>query len=258
MTFHLIGTGNTAWFLAKKLSAAGHICLGLYGRNKEYASLLANEMKCSMHAGLSEIADDADCCLIAITDAAIQDVAARLSFKNTTLVHTAGSIEKAALDSATPNNGVIWPVYSIIKTDIPTHRNIPCVWEASSERAKGVIHEIAYSFSDILYQADSEQRKWLHLTAVISNNFTNHLLAISDEICERHNLPLSLLQPILSQTVERITTTKPVLMQTGPAKRGDDNIIQKHIAMLVDNEDWQAVYNTLSTSIENMYKVHNK
>lgn len=258
MTYHLIGTGNTAWFLAKKLSAAGHICRGIYGRNTDSAAELAREIDSRVLIHLSDIADDADCCIIAITDSAIADVAGQLSFQHTTLVHTAGSIEKKVLENAARNTGIVWPIYSIIKTDIPSHRNIPCVWEASPGTATSVVTELIKSFSDTTYHADSQQRKWLHLTAVFSNNFTNHLLAICDDICTKHNLPLSLLLPILNQTIERISTHKPAEVQTGPAKRGDHNIINKHLEMLSGNTNWQEIYRTLSASIENMYKAGKK
>jgi len=32
MNYSIIGTGNVAWFFAKRLKEAGHNCMGIYGR----------------------------------------------------------------------------------------------------------------------------------------------------------------------------------------------------------------------------------
>lgn len=258
MKFSIIGTGNTAWFMAKRLTDAGNTCLGIWGRNQASAELLAQSINAKPYSTISEISEENDICFIAVTDSAIPVITSQLNFTNTTLVHTAGSVDINVLEQAAKNYGVLWPVYSIVKTDLPQHRNIPCIWEGNNHTANEAVEAAAKAISDITYHADSEQRKWLHLSAVMSNNFTNHLLAICDELCDRHNIPLQLLLPILSQTVNRISSQRPADVQTGPAKRGDSSIINKHISMLSSEPLWQDIYRTLSTSIENMYKESKK
>ena len=93
----------------------------------------------------------------------------------------------------------------------------------------------------------------MHLTAVLSNNFTNHLFAVSEKLCEEQNLPFSLLLPIIQQTVSRLSNTTAYTQQTGPAKRNDGIVLQNHVNMLEKHPEWQKLYEVLSESIKQMY-----
>ncbi len=254
MTYRIIGTGNTAWFMATKLSSAGHTCLGIYGRNNDNAAELANAVNANPYNITSPVADDADVCIIAISDYAIADVALQLKFDKTVLVHTAGAVDINAISGSAQHSGVIWPLYSIVKNNLPVERNIPTICEASTSHAKEIIHAVTASFTDITYDADSNNRKWLHLSAVMSNNFTNHLFAISEKLCAEHNLPFSLLLPIIQQSVSRLDSSTAFAQQTGPAKRGDNQTMDKQMQMLQDHPEWQKIYASLNASIAEMYQ----
>ncbi len=253
MLFSIIGTGNMAWFMAKRLSSAGHTCLAVYGRNQLAVTELAHEVNATPVYKLEDIKDNADACIIAISDHEIEHIASLISLPHTVLVHTAGAIDSNLLAKAGPNYGVLWPAYSLLKSDLPTHRNIPCIWEASNARAKEVISVLASSLSDTVYEAGSQQRKWLHLCAVLGNNFTNHLMAVCERICEEQQLPFALLQPILRQTFDKVQTHHPYDVQTGPAKRNDNLTLKAHIALLQQHPEWQELYEAISHSITEMY-----
>jgi predicted short-subunit dehydrogenase-like oxidoreductase (DUF2520 family) len=258
MTFTIIGTGNMAWFLAKRLTAAGHQCVGVYGRNPQEAELLASSITVNPFKSLNDITDgQADMCFLTLSDYSIQSIAMRLFLESTVVVHTAGSVDMKVLAPASKDHAVLWPVYSIQKHNISMSREIPCAWEASSPKAKRFILSIAHGITDVLFEASGEQRRWLHMTAVISNNFINHLMAICEQICAAQNLPFSTLHPIIEQTFENIKHQSPYNAQTGPAKRGDKPTVDKHIAQLQSHPEWQQVYKVLSASIEHMYKVDN-
>lgn len=254
MTYTLIGTGNTAWFLSTKLAAAGHICAGIFARNLKNAELLANAINSKAYSLNVTAIPETDCCIIAVSDYAIANVAAQLKFENTVVIHSAGAIDINILTTTSNKYGVLWPIYSIVKNNLPEERNIPSVWEASDPDTASVIHTIAQSYTDVIFQADSTKRKWLHLTAVMSNNFTNHLFAISEKLCEEQQLPFSLLLPIIQQSIQRLNTNSAFSQQTGPAKRNDNVIIAKHLEMLDNHPEWQKLYDDISRSIMAMYK----
>ncbi|MEZ5016020.1 MAG: DUF2520 domain-containing protein [Flavipsychrobacter sp.] len=253
MNFNIIGTGNIAWFFAERLTQAGHQCIGVYGRNKNNAKQLTDSINSSIIENISDIDDSADCCFLAVSDNAIKDIAHQLSFQHTILVHTAGSVKREVLTSAAPHNAVIWPIYSINKQNIPQHKDIPIAIEVSDDKVDHIISGLISSITDQLFSVSSEQRSWLHLSAVLSNNFTNHLLAISEQICKEQELPFAALYPIIHQTVERLQTQSPYSTQTGPAIRKDMGTIKKHMDMLSSNTSWQKVYESITTSIDNSY-----
>lgn len=253
MTFYIVGTGNTAWFLATRLVKSGHTCKGVYGRNIVHATELADAVNAPSLDRISDIKDDADACILAITDHAITEVASGFSFKHTVLIHTAGSVSREALEPYAENAGVLWPIYSIVRDNLPLHNNVPIAVTGNNAYTDHILQQLASSVTDISYTVSWEQRQWLHLCAVLCNNFTNHMMAVSEEICHSQHIPFSLLYPIISQTADRVSQASPRVLQTGPAKRGDMITIEKHLQLLQQNQDWQELYKALTASIDKMY-----
>jgi predicted short-subunit dehydrogenase-like oxidoreductase (DUF2520 family) len=255
MTFSIIGTGNIAWVFGSTLVTAKHHCTGVYARDAEAAAKLAQALRSDKHGSIADVDDGvADICLLAVSDTAISEVAAKLSLKQTILVHTAGAVEIDAIRQAANERAVLWPVYSILKNNPPNHRQIPCAWEASSDKAKRLVPALAHAITDILFEATYEQRKWLHLSAVIGNNFANHLMAICEQICKEHNLPFSTLVPIIEQTFDRIKQASPTELQTGPAIRNDISTLSDQVNMLEQHPAWQTIYIAISDSIRAGFK----
>lgn len=254
MTFSIIGTGNTAWFIATRLAAAGHICVGIYGRNVKAAEQLSSVINAPAYTLTDGIKDAGEVCIIAISDHAINEIVQQFRFTDTVLLHTAGAVDAAILSSAATHYGVIWPIYSIVKDNLPAERNIPTIWEAATPQAKEKITGLLPALTDITYEADYEKRKWLHLTAVFSNNFANHLFAITQKLCAENDLPFNLLLPIAQQTVSRLSTGNAYTLQTGPARRGDEVTLQKHLQLLASYPVWQKLYREISESIGKMYR----
>jgi predicted short-subunit dehydrogenase-like oxidoreductase (DUF2520 family) len=252
MTYTLIGTGNMAWFLASRLAGKGFECKGVYGRDMAAAELLAEELFTETIPDLNSIPDTYDCCIVAVSDKAVGNIVSQLNLKETVVIHTAGVVSLENIDFT--HKAVVWFIYSISKTSLPNHRAIPAVIEASTPKAMEAVRSIAMEMSDIVQEASFHQREWLHLTAVFANNFTNHLLAISEKACQEQELPFTLLKPILYQTFDRIEASSAVDLQTGPARRGDEKTMNRHLEMLGKYPHWRKIYEAASASIEDMYK----
>ena len=155
MTFSIIGTGNIAWFFGNRLVAGRHKCTGVYSRNIDAAKEMAGALIADRFGAIADIGDDtADICFLAVSDSAIAQVAKQLSFKNTVLVHTAGAVGLDSISGAANDCAVLWPVYSILKTNMPNHRNIPCAWEASTPKAEKYIQSIGHAITDVLFEAN--------------------------------------------------------------------------------------------------------
>ena len=71
---------------------------------------------------------------------------------------------------------------------------------------------------------DSKQREKIHIAAVISCNFTNHMLTISEKLMKDNDLDFDLLKPLIKETVNKALVNSPKKVQTGPAyKKGFKN-----------------------------------
>ena len=255
MTFSIIGTGNIAWFYGKRLAAAGHRCKGIFARDSVATKELADALLSSKYGAISDIRDEeADVCFLAVSDRAIAEVAKKISFKKTVLVHCAGAQDLDIISASAPDHAVLWPVYSILRNSLPAHRDIPCAWEASTDKARRYLLEMAHAITDNLFEAKGPQRRWLHLSAVFTNNFVNHLMAINEQICRENDLPASTLQPIINQTFDKLKHSSPFAVQTGPAIRKDMATVEQHKALLSAHPAFLKVYEALTDSILEMYR----
>lgn len=254
MTFTIVGTGNIAWFFSKRIMAAGHKCMGVFGRNMSKTKELADALLCERSGTIDTLDDEmADICFLAVSDKALSEVTSQLNFTNTILVHMSGATPMSKLQVAASNYGVLWPIYSIQKGNTPSHRNIPTAWEANTPKAKRFILEMGHALTDQLFEAKQEQRQWLHLSAVMTNNFINHLMAMNEQICTENNLPVNTLMPLIEQTFEKIKGGSPKSLQTGPAIRKDDATIESQIALLENKPHFKQVYEAITASIKHMY-----
>ncbi|MES2478785.1 MAG: Rossmann-like and DUF2520 domain-containing protein [Bacteroidota bacterium] len=254
MTFSIIGTGNMAYFLAEELSAAGHKFIGIWGRNTLAANKIAIQYPTLVYSSLQDIKDEEEhYCFIAIKDTAIAEIAAQLNFKHTTLIHTAGASPLQLLGNQTKHTGIFWPIYSIVADNLKTIKDIPIAIQGNNPQTENAILDLAKSITDKAFIANEEQRTHLHLAAVFANNFSNHLMAIAQEICIKQHLSFDYLKPIVEQTFERLKTKPAKNLQTGPAIRDDKMTMQKHIDLLKSNPEWALLYQSLSNSIRKMY-----
>ncbi len=251
MNYAIIGTGNTAAFLLARLSLAGHTCSGIWGRSVDAAASLAREAMVPQFMQLAEIPDGVDVCILAVADDAIAEVASGFAFRQTVLLHCAGSIDAAVLAAGAQEYGVLWPVFSLRRDAPPAHNGFPCVWEAVGKRAQRVVSNLAESLGTTSFQASSAQRAVMHLSAVMGGNFFNHLLAVCQQLLRSEGCSLALLAPILQQTLEAASNAADVrALQTGPARRRDAATLEKHQRMLADKPAWAEVYKAISHSIQ--------
>lgn len=252
MNIVLIGSGNTATVLAKMIKSAGHSIVQVWSRNPQHAEVLAKQVGATTISSLQEINSTADICIIAVADQAIGEIASELKVSKKLLLHTAGSVSRNILKDASPNYGVLYPLQSLRKemTSLPT---IPFLVDGNSEDVNLLLKDFALSFSDHVHFANDETRLQMHLAAVFVSNFTNHLYALTQNYCTHHQLNFQLLHPLITEVADRLKDGNAIEMQTGPARRGDAETIQKHLHLLEDDLPLKELYEMLSDSISNLY-----
>ena len=89
----------------------------------------------------------------------------------------------------------------------------------------------------------------MHIAAVFVNNFVNHLYTIGNELCSEHQLPFTVLLPLIEETANKISSLTPREAQTGPAKRGDTKILNEHLKQL-NSPKQKEIYTLLSAAIQ--------
>ncbi|TXK44650.1 DUF2520 domain-containing protein [Pontibacter qinzhouensis] len=248
----LIGAGNVAWHLGQALAAAGHTISYVYSRTATHREALAAKLPAASplaHLNLQHTATD--CAIIAVPDAALATVAQELQVpENALVVHTSGSQPLQVLEQKPSiRAGVFYPLQTFSKEKPVDFSSIPILIEAQQEQTRQELKALAESLSQSVHMVSSEARKQLHVAAVFACNFTNHLLGISREILQQANLPHELLQPLIQETIAKATAFHPFIVQTGPAVRGDHNVLEEHLRLLQQQTGYRQLYELLSASI---------
>jgi predicted short-subunit dehydrogenase-like oxidoreductase (DUF2520 family) len=248
MKIIIIGSGNAASVLGRMMVKAGHLVMQVCGRNKNAVALLAKELNANAETDLKNISTEADLYFIAVNDDNVVEIAKTLKLKNKLVVHTAGSVSKKILKNVSENYGVLYPLQSLRK-DLEYLPIVPLLVDGNSENAKKELIDFAKTISENVAEADDEQRLKLHVAAVVVSNFTNHLFALTKDFCEKENVDFKVLFPLIKETVLRIEKHEPSEMQTGPAIRGDNKTIEKHLELLKNYASLGKIYQVMSESI---------
>ena len=242
----LLGAGNVGTHLCRALqNKEGLEIIQWYNR-----SLNSLEKELVPFAATQNLNDiiEADLYIISVSDTAIPAISKALEGKNGLIAHTAGSIPMEVL-GAHQNHGIFYPLQTFSKQKEVDFNQIPLCLEANQPENLNLLKKVAQSLGGPVHLIDSAQRKALHVAAVFVNNFTNHLYTIGEELCKAHNVPFSVLQPLIAETADKIKHLPPSAAQTGPAARGDQKILKNHLQYLT-KESHQKLYQLISASIQ--------
>lgn len=253
MNIAFIGSGNIATFYGKKFAADGHHIVQIISSTLSHAQELASQFNCLASNTTDDLVLDADVYFLAMNDNSVKKYADFLRLPGKVVIHTAGSIALSELQAISEHIACIWCLYSIKKESLPVINTIPVFINYTSDVAKPVAETLAGVISHQVHSIDDEKKLSLHLSAVLVNNYSNHLAAIADQLLAAQHLPFQYLLPILQQTVDKLSIQSPRDAQTGPAIRRDSVILSKHLEMLQGHPEWQALYSALAHSIQSMY-----
>lgn len=229
MKIAIIGKGRVATHLSQALAFAGHDIINCGGRKR-----------------IQSVPQDADAVILAIKDAAIAQVASEFVASTALVLHTSGSVSMDVIPSK--RRGVLYPMQTFSMERAVDFRHIPLFLEAGTEEDMDTLTQLAASISDTYMPMNGEQRKTVHLAAVLCCNFVNHLFELSHDVMTEQGLPFKILFPLIEETFDKIHTLTPHEAQTGPALRWDENVMQWHMAMLHEPRH-REIYRLLSESI---------
>lgn len=257
MKISFIGSGNVATHLAQALFVLEHKIVQVYSQNIQNAQVLAQQVNAKPVDVLAALLP-ADLYIIAVTDAAIGQLStelAKLELKGA-VVHTSGSTDISILKNVGSQYGVFYPLQTFSKTSNINFKIIPLLLEASNIELLNQLDQLASQLSDQVYHYNSEQRRSLHLSAVIACNFSNYLYSVANQYLEQQGVDFNLLKPLIMETVHKIQQHAPANVQTGPAIRQDYAILAMHESMLTSQPALQQLYRLLSEGIISMQQAN--
>jgi predicted short-subunit dehydrogenase-like oxidoreductase (DUF2520 family) len=257
-TISIIGAGCVGTFLAKKLHAGGFVIDQIMSKQKEHGPALAAEVNAELiEEDFNLLKHNSDLYIVAVKDDVLMEIRRKIPHMDKIIVHTSGSVPMDVFKKSSPHFGVLYPLQTIIKERDLDISIIPFFITASNRETTDVLKNFASLFTNFVQEITDEKRSILHLAAVFASNFVNYQLKIAKDILEKENLAYEILKPLVEETISKAFDIDPVKAQTGPAKRGDCNIVDKHKALL-KNPDQLELYTLLSEIIKQEYKDKNK
>lgn len=248
MEIVLIGSGNVAFHLAKAFSENGIKLKQIFGRNEAALRLISEETNVPYS---NQVLADANLYILAVSDSAVEEVSQLIKKNDCLVAHTSGSLPKEIL-KGNYRKASFYPLQTFSKTKNLVYNKIPFFLEAENDEDLDILKSLSSKISENIILSDYEQRKYVHLTAVFSCNFVNHLFARAKEISDSQNIPFEYFLPLIDETVGKIHELEPKKAQTGPAIRNDRRVLELHEELIKDSQQLR-IYQTMNESIQSMY-----
>lgn len=242
----IIGTGKVAKNLGRQFNQAGFPISGVWGRNKVNTQILSKELKTHSISDLHEIPMHS-IALICVSDSAIKEIINQIP-EGIKIAYTSGSVRLEDLPLR-QNIGVFYPLQTFSDNRQIDFSEVPFLIESTTKEFELELKQIAERLSSTVLIATSDDRYNLHIAAVMVNNFTNYLFSLAKEHLDEHHLDFDLLKPLIKETINKLDVLDPKDAQTGPAIRGDKDIVNNHINSITRLETKQ-IYKLFSELIE--------
>ncbi len=210
-------------------------------------------LDCAYTTSLEDVTAEAELYIVSVKDAVLQDLIPVLVKRNpqALFVHTAGSMPQSVWEGHAVRYGVLYPMQTFSKQRPVDFAEVPFFVEACMADDLHLLKELASTLSPKVYEATSEQRRYLHIAAVFACNFTNHMYAVCAHLLSAQHLPFEAMLPLIDETARKVHHLSPVEAQTGPACRYDVNVIERHLEMLASEPELAAMYEQISKNIHN-------
>jgi predicted short-subunit dehydrogenase-like oxidoreductase (DUF2520 family) len=245
-----IGAGKLASQLMPALKLEGFEINQVYSRTMVSANTLAIQLKTVATTNLSQIQKDADFYFFALKDDVVENVVKELDHlenEESVFVHTSGVLPINTIPFK--RRGIFYPLQTFSPGHSVDWKTTPILVTGENEEINTSLMTMAAKISNLVYKVSDQDRAALHVAAVFANNFTNHMLTLAEKICNEQHVSFEILKPIIRETIEKALDAGPSNSQTGPAVRGDQKTIDKHLKMLENNSGLQELYRMITQSI---------
>ena len=232
MNIVIIGQGNVATNLDYAFRKKGVACQMVSSRE-----------------GLDQL-PAANVYIYSVKDEALAEVVAQVQGKEKSLhLHTSGTMPITVFGADKPHAGIFYPFQTFSKARlIEDFSTVPVFFEARGIDDISAVYSLALTITSHVYEASQQDRERLHVAGVFTNNFTNLMYTMAAELLKSTHIPFSALLPLIDETAAKIHSMAPRDAQTGPARRGDENVMSHHMQLL--SEEQREIYRLLSEAIK--------
>lgn len=239
-TIAVIGMGKVGITLTRALFKAGYTVVGVYNRTVDKARRLATQLDVPFAETLADTLQ-ADLILIAVTDDAIDEVAAQLNsydLQDKALVHTSGAKDSRCLQAVQAAMlGSLHPALPFAGTAQETPPASYAI-EADHPLLQVWLEQIVRDLGGEAIIIPNGEKARYHAALVILSNYTVTLYAIAQSLLDEIEIPAeksrTILLTLLKATVANLAEQGIPDALTGPLSRADITTLTAHLTHLDD------------------------
>jgi len=182
---------------------------------------------------VSAAAAGVDLLVLAVPDDAVASVASSVTpVPSTVIAHLAGSL---GLDVLAPHQrrAALHPLASLPSPEVGAER-LQGAWFAIA--GDPLVERVVEALDGRSFEVSDARRAAYHAAAAIASNHLVALLAQVERVAEGADVPFEAYLDLVRTTVENVAALGPVDALTGPAARGDEATIARHLAALPEGE----------------------
>jgi len=221
----IIGPGRAGTALARALTAARWDVAPLLGRDDDPAPA----------------ARDVDLLVIATPDDLVREVAWAVEpVPGTVVAHLAGSLGLRAL-APHRRRAALHPLVAL-PTPALGARQLVGSWFAVA--GDPLAHDVVRALRGRWFEVADADRPLYHASAVIASNHLVAMLGQVERLSEAVGVPFEVYVDLARATLDNVAALGPAAALTGPAARGDEATIRRHLRALPPEE--RPVYRVLA------------
>ena len=232
MNLGIIGSGRAAWAFASTWKRIGWPVTGMATRGDEW--------DIAPRRTIEELAAGSELILIAVSDRAIEEVAAAIPETKAIIVHPSGALP------ALRGGFSLHPLKSLPPVGEPCDlEGTLLVFEGSHrDIAEEIAKQAGARFAEI--SADAKTR--YHAAAVFGSNYVAALLDIAEELIGIEGVREDI-AALARSAIDNWLAHTDARRFTGPAARGESDVMQRHLEELRDQPELAEIYRLLAARI---------
>lgn len=253
MKLGIVGSGRAAWAFGSEWRRLGFSVCGVSLRDGS-PSQLPLRLETSV-LSIDQIAASSDVILIAVPDRAIATIASSLTVslaRDKEIFHPSGSLTSALFEGH-PGGFSLHPLQALPLAGEPVDLSTTLLTYEGPDPIPPRIHRFLVQLGAPLARIEASAKPAYHAAAVMAANLVASLLEMASERMARCGIPIALTKPAIAHlansAVNNWANHENADRFTGPVVRNDLDLIERHLATLIDSPLESDVYRLLSIAI---------
>lgn len=241
MRLGILGGGRAAWAFGSAWKRIGWPLTGVWLRDASHSHI--SELLQTARMDMADLARDSELLLIAVSDRAIPEVAKAIPESEAIVFHASGSLLSLRDGFSLHPLRALPPVG--IEIDL---KDTMLVFEGQHKRTAKLI---ATAFGSRFCEVSPEQKPLYHAAAVFGSNYVAAMLEVAQRLMAKAGIDSARedLVALALSAIENWRMHGDAKRFTGPAARGDREVLLRHLEALRGDAQLAQIYELLAAEI---------